>query len=132
MGQVLTETKMVSWRAWSSFNQQTEEVTGADVADFLSTIDHWRQRAEQAHNQGQNAAIKEVAGWIGSEAATFHALKKAIDDQLTTLIREVAMWRLFLQDSPVAEGSKTIQDAIAVTNAHPDLQARIAREMESE
>lgn len=50
--------------------------------------------------------------------------------QLTTLIREAAAWRAHKSINPISLIDAPISRAIRATNAHPDLQARIAREME--
>ena len=63
-----------------------------------------------------------------------HVAQQSTDaDQLTTLIREVAAWRKAFPACRVYETSYSPHTARAVmaTNMHPDLQARIAREMKS-
>jgi len=58
-----------------------------------------------------------------------HVAQQSTDaDQLTTLIREVAAWR---KHHDGGMHHRFGYSEVEATNANPDLQARIAREMES-
>jgi len=86
---------------------------------------------EAARNGGANKVPSAM-----EMTAMYNALGRVedririIDDQLTTLIREVAAWRAHKSINPISLIDAPISRAIRATNAHHDLQARIAAEME--
>lgn len=75
-----TEEMLRAQRLMADMPDQIQNFFNSDVRKLFATIDHWKQRAEQAHNEGKNAALKEIARWLGHDTATFGSVRKWIDE----------------------------------------------------